>query len=319
MIPDSDVAAARARLVEVVGAEVALKKKARELAGLCPFHNEKSPSLYVVPEKGMYHCFGCGAHGDAIAFVMRLRNLSFVEAVQHILGLPQDLPRRIPHRRSPAAQRDDDARTRQRVRALLAESVPIAGTAGATYLWSRALNMAQPALRFHPAVYCSEVGKPLPALLAPIIDGDDPEPCAVQRIWIAPRMVFAPDSAAPKDARAMLSVRKKTAGHMNGGAVRLAAAGPSLGLAEGVETALAASMIFRMPVWATCGAARLGRVWIPDIVERIVIYGDNGRTGRDLGRAAVDLLRERGFEAMAVFPDVIFDDFNDQLIGVRAG
>lgn len=130
-------------------------------------------------------------------------------------------------------------------------------------------------------------------------------------------MVFASGEAAPKDARAMLSVRKKTLGHMAGGAVRLAPAGPSLGLAEGVETAIAASMIFRMPVWATCGAARLGRVWLPPIVERIVIYGDNGRAGRDLGRAAEALLIERGFPAMAVFPDVMYGDFNDQLQGVR--
>ena len=58
--------------------------------GLCPFHNEKTPSLVVVEEKGFFHCFGCGAHGDLMVFVMRRENLSFPRAVERVakeLGL----------------------------------------------------------------------------------------------------------------------------------------------------------------------------------------------------------------------------------------
>ncbi len=67
---------------EVIGKRVALKKHGREYQGLCPFHNEKSPSFTVNDEKGFYHCFGCAAHGDAIEFIRKFERLSYVEAVE---------------------------------------------------------------------------------------------------------------------------------------------------------------------------------------------------------------------------------------------
>jgi DNA primase len=75
----------RINISEVVGAVVQLKHKARgEFVGLCPFHNEKSPSFTVSDAKGFYHCFGCGAHGTALNFVMEKRGLSFGEAVKEL-------------------------------------------------------------------------------------------------------------------------------------------------------------------------------------------------------------------------------------------
>ena len=61
---------ARADIVEVVGRRVQLKKAGREFKACCPFHDEKTPSFTVSPAKGFYHCFGCGAHGTAIGFLM---------------------------------------------------------------------------------------------------------------------------------------------------------------------------------------------------------------------------------------------------------
>ena len=66
----------------VVGGYVKLIRAGREWKGCCPFHNEKSPSFYVNAEKGFYHCFGCGTHGDVIQFVMKQDNLSFGDAVK---------------------------------------------------------------------------------------------------------------------------------------------------------------------------------------------------------------------------------------------
>lgn len=66
---------------EVVGKKVQLKKKGKEYQGLCPFHNEKTPSFTVNDQKGFYHCFGCQAHGDIITFVMNKEGLDFKEAV----------------------------------------------------------------------------------------------------------------------------------------------------------------------------------------------------------------------------------------------
>ncbi len=82
---------ARADIVEIVGARVTLKKAGRDYKGLCPFHEEKTPSFYVVPGKGYFHCFGCGLNDNAIGFLMRYDNLSFreaVEALAEIVGVP---------------------------------------------------------------------------------------------------------------------------------------------------------------------------------------------------------------------------------------
>jgi DNA primase len=76
----------RVSLALLVGRRVRLTRRGREHAGLCPFHNEKTPSFYVVEDKGFFHCFGCGAHGDAIGFVMRADNLDFLEAVEKLAG-----------------------------------------------------------------------------------------------------------------------------------------------------------------------------------------------------------------------------------------
>ncbi|MGH7045036.1 MAG: DNA primase [Stellaceae bacterium] len=76
----------RVPLSDLVGRTVKLTRRGREFAGLCPFHHEKTPSFYVVADKNFFHCFGCGAHGDAIGFVMRADHLDFLEAVEKLAG-----------------------------------------------------------------------------------------------------------------------------------------------------------------------------------------------------------------------------------------
>src|ERR1700732_592995 len=89
---------ARLSLSDVVGRKVSLKRRSgSEYAGLCPFHNEKTPSFTVNDKKGFFHCFGCGAHGDAVGFVMKADNLDFIEAVERLAGeagiaVPQQTP-----------------------------------------------------------------------------------------------------------------------------------------------------------------------------------------------------------------------------------
>ena len=67
-------------IVEVISNYITLKKSGRNFKALCPFHSEKTPSFTVTPEKGIFHCFGCGAGGDAISFVMKMENIGFPEA-----------------------------------------------------------------------------------------------------------------------------------------------------------------------------------------------------------------------------------------------
>ncbi len=75
---------ARADIVEVVGRRTELKKAGREFKACCPFHDEKTPSFTVSPGKGFYHCFGCGAHGTAVGFLMEFDHMSFVEAIESL-------------------------------------------------------------------------------------------------------------------------------------------------------------------------------------------------------------------------------------------
>ena len=95
-IPQSfiDEIITRTDIVELIDGFVSLKKKGKEYMACCPFHDEKTASFTVSPEKQFYHCFGCGAHGTALGFLMEYEHLDFIEAVETLaqqLGL--DIPR----------------------------------------------------------------------------------------------------------------------------------------------------------------------------------------------------------------------------------
>ena len=98
-IPDSFLEELRGRvgLADVIGRHVKLIRRGREYTGLCPFHEEKTPSFTLNEEKGFFHCFGCGAHGGVIDFVMRAENLPFREAVARLasaagMRMPEETP-----------------------------------------------------------------------------------------------------------------------------------------------------------------------------------------------------------------------------------
>jgi DNA primase len=98
---------ARADIVEIIGARVQLKKSGREYKACCPFHNEKTPSFWVSPDKQFYHCFGCGKHGTALGFLMDHDHMAFPEAVEELamrLGLE------VPHEggTEPSARRAEE-------------------------------------------------------------------------------------------------------------------------------------------------------------------------------------------------------------------
>ena len=86
-IPDRDITAIReqVRIEDVVGDYVALRRAgADRLTGLCPFHDEKTPSFHVRPNHGHFHCFGCGEGGDVYTFLQKQEHISFVEAVEQM-------------------------------------------------------------------------------------------------------------------------------------------------------------------------------------------------------------------------------------------
>ena len=104
-IPQSfiDEILTRADIVELIDGFVSLKKKGKEYMACCPFHDEKTASFTVSPEKQFYHCFGCGAHGTAIGFLMEYEHLDFVEAVE---TLSQHLGLEIPNEDTPVIKND---------------------------------------------------------------------------------------------------------------------------------------------------------------------------------------------------------------------
>jgi DNA primase len=101
----------RVDIAEVVGRQVDLKKAGINLKGLCPFHGEKSPSFIVSPSRQTYHCFGCGAHGDAIRFLMENAGMKFNDAVQ---DLAQQVGMQVPEDDSSPEERERANKLRER-------------------------------------------------------------------------------------------------------------------------------------------------------------------------------------------------------------
>ena len=120
MIPESYIQEllARVDVSDVVGRYVQLRKGGANLIGLCPFHNEKSPSFTVSPSKQFYHCFGCGAHGSAISFLMAHTGATFPEAVHSLsneVGLTVPESNRTPRQREQDQQRKEQRSIHQQI------------------------------------------------------------------------------------------------------------------------------------------------------------------------------------------------------------
>src|SRR6056297_3446443 len=95
----------RTDIVEVINSRVPLKKAGREYKACCPFHGEKSPSFTVSQSKQFYHCFGCGAHGTALGFVMEYERLDFVDAVE---ALAAEYHMEVPREQGTHQRPEDD-------------------------------------------------------------------------------------------------------------------------------------------------------------------------------------------------------------------
>jgi len=126
-----------ADIVEVINDHTTLKKAGRSWKGLCPFHNERTPSFTVDRDKGLYHCFGCGAGGDVIRFVREIDRLDFPEAVEALAGrFGVTIPRRV--RRGPREDRRDKLyEVIAAAQRLYAERLARPGNAAAKYLEER--------------------------------------------------------------------------------------------------------------------------------------------------------------------------------------
>lgn len=132
----------RIRPSDVVGRYVKLKRQGREYAGLSPFTNEKTPSFFVNDEKGFYHCFSSGKHGDAISFLMEVEGLSFPEAVERLAGLAgMDMPKVDPRAEERAKENKKTISWMERAQEFFAKSLMReAGSEARDYLKGRGLT-----------------------------------------------------------------------------------------------------------------------------------------------------------------------------------
>ncbi len=133
---------ARVRPSDVVGRHVKLKRQGREFAGLSPFTNEKSPSFFVNDEKGFYHCFSSGKHGDAISFLMEVEGLSFPEAVEKLAEMAgMEMPKADPDAERRAARNKKTISWMEQAQIFFEKSLyRDIGTQSRDYLKSRGLT-----------------------------------------------------------------------------------------------------------------------------------------------------------------------------------
>jgi len=288
---------------------IELVSKGRDAWASCPFHQEKTPS-FVIYGDNHFHCYGCGAHGDVITFVMRIDGLGFRLAIEQLRRFPiSDVNQFAGTSGSAPGLLAERSKGTRFARAIWSVSVAVQGTLGEKYL-RRARQVAiaiPPSIRFHPSLEHRPSGSRFPALVLGIQAPDD-KLQGVQRIFLRPDGL----------QKAAVDRSKMSLGSVKGGALRLAAAQPRLGLAEGPETGLSVMQLTNTPVWVTCGGANLSTVELPREVKEVVLYGDNGERGHAFVDRAARHFHLLGLKVRIAFPPPEFGDFNDLLLGRSA-
>ena len=301
-------------IVRLVGRNVVLKKNAGKHVGLCPFHNEKTPSFTVNETKRFFHCFGCGAHGDAFDYLRLAQGMGLHEALEHLAieaGMVSDHEgRKRPTRQpiAPQAVRDDqDERNRiDFARRKWCEAVALTDSPADVYLRARGLRPGSdgwpPSLRSHPALKHGPTGLLLPALIAAIT------------IWPGRNVVGVHRTFLRMDGRdkAPVSNNKMMLGKCAGGAVRLAPAASELLVCEGIETALGVQQGTGKPVWACLSTGGMKTVILPPEVETVIIAADGDEPGEEAAQEAARRFIAEGRTAKIARPPKGMD-FNDML------
>lgn len=304
----------RYRISDVAARHTKLKRRGREHYGLCPFHQERTPSFTVIDTQGFAHCFGCGWNGDIIRFVMQADGLSFVDACNAITS--GDLP--LVDQQALAKAREEDEASKRRAIERAAEiwraAVPLKGTLGERYLMSRGIEIRPGRFRFAriPAWYddaTGECGRDRPAVVCLITDAAD-RGIGIQRIFLR-------DDGLGKAED--MRVAKLSFGRPAGGAIRVGpAGGDHVIVVEGPEDgATVAQMRPDQPVFITCGTSMMPLLEFPPEIRRVTIGADNGKAGMAAAAKAKATYMDRGLEVRVVYPDPQFADWNDQLRGVE--
>ena len=272
----------------------------------CPFHSDTTPSLHVYADH--FHCFSCGAHGDAIDWLRDVEGLSDEEALAVLANWEGPTT-------APEADEGDAARTLDYAHRLWRQGVPIAGTPAQHYLARvrridiKALpNDSERSLRFHPRCTFGR-GRTRPCLLALYRDVESDEEAGIHRIAVTDEVL--------KGAK----VERLTLGRWpRPRAIKLWPAGTQLYLGEGLETVLAASTRLEhrgapmRPAWAAGSTLNLTRFPILGGIDRLVLLLDHDQAGEAAGAACQARWKAAGRETALLKPETPGADFNDLVI-----
>ena len=318
------------RLPSLIGESLSLQRTGRYWVAKCPFHGERTPSFIVYDDH--YHCFGCGAHGDVIRWLIDGRKLSCREAFQYLRGAAGHTPQHhltslapLPGKIAPAAS------TLAAARRVWAEGVGVHGTLAATYLASRGLRLPNPivndddyrygwdpfSLRFHP--HCQRGPRELPggpcsapALLAALVEPVTGDFVGVHRTFLlddgsgkAPPLRIA-DVTLP--SKAILGTW---------GVVKLVQddrVGHALALAEGLENAITiAQQASYTTIWAAGRADGIRSFPLLFGIEALSIFVDGDQAGRSAAASCAKRWTRDGREVILHSPPARYD-WNSALI-----
>lgn len=250
--------------------------------------------------RGTWICNQCGA-GDGFSLLEKFKGWTFKEAayqVEQVAGSVQSVVVR---------QENDEAKKMASVRRIWTESEPVCkGDPAWLYLNRRVgIELIPACFRYHPALPYVE-GDSVeyhPALIA-AVSSHEGQGIGVHRIYLA-----TDGSKAPVE-----KVKKLMAGRqLNGSSIKIGPACETLGIAEGIETALAASRLFSIPVWAAISATLLEQWMPPEIVKTVIVFGDNDDsfTGQVSAYKLAKILRNKGIKVEVRIPDEAGKDWAD--------
>lgn len=253
--------------------------------------------------------FICGQHGagDGIKLVMDFLGVDFATAAARVDAIVGNLkPDDRPHQRPEIT----DEQRRRMLQALWRDARPLEdGDLATRYLVARGLVADTPELRFAAAVKDGDGGV-RPAIIARVLTPDGTRVATLHRTFLRPDGMAKAEMASP---------RKLAPGTVpEGSAIRLGPVADAMGIAEGIETALAASILYELPVWATVNSSLMTKWTPPPGVSEVCIFADNDEAfGGQAAAYALAHRLHRDLDVTVRLPPMIGQDFNDVLLAER--
>jgi hypothetical protein len=268
-------------------------------AGLCPFHAERTPSFCVYNDH--YHCFGCGAHGDVLDWIIQTQGMTFAEAVRSLRdGAPKAATPVANAASAHGACEDRHEVNVELARRIWCESVSPFWTPVEQYLHQRGVRLPPaPVIRWHPR--CPRADGTLPAMVALMTDPTTGVPCGIHRTFLRP------------DGSGKASIDKPKMMLGAAGVIRLVDndhVGEGIGLAEGIETSLTCMQVIGWgPVWAAC--SRGGMATFPVLPgHALTVFADGDAPGIKAARVCAQRWADTGADVLIhAAPDG--QDWND--------